>query len=47
MKAGARLANPPRRLWWSLPIERTDGGLLAHAKGAPEVILARCSRILD
>jgi len=28
-------------------VERTDGGLLAHAKGAPEVILARCSRILD
>ncbi len=28
-------------------IEQTDGGLLAHVKGAPEVILARSSRILD
>ncbi|MFQ5488059.1 MAG: cation-translocating P-type ATPase, partial [Gammaproteobacteria bacterium] len=28
-------------------IERTDAGLLAHVKGAPEVILERCSRIRE
>ncbi len=28
-------------------IEKTDKGLLAHVKGAPEVILARCTRIVD
>ncbi len=28
-------------------IEKTDEGLLAHVKGAPEVILPRCTRILD
>ncbi|WJW76363.1 HAD-IC family P-type ATPase [Thiohalobacter sp. IOR34] len=28
-------------------VEKTDEGLLAHVKGAPEVILARCTRILD
>ncbi len=27
-------------------IERRDGVLLAHVKGAPEVLLARCSRLL-
>ena len=28
-------------------LERTDRGLLAHAKGAPEVILERSSRVLE
>ena len=28
-------------------VERTDTGLVAHVKGAPEVVLARCTRIRD
>ncbi len=28
-------------------VEKTDHGLRAHVKGAPEVILARCTHILD
>ncbi len=28
-------------------LERTDAGVRAHVKGAPEVILARCAKVLD
>jgi Ca2+-transporting ATPase len=28
-------------------VERAPGGLVAHVKGAPEVVLARCTSILD